>query len=601
MSHPKGNFFFQQRLAVSAFKHAIRVLVLLPGKREAQLTATARLLNLDDSGREPYTALSYTWGDAHFPETISVDEEIIPITTNLHDALCHIRREDQPVTIWVDAVCINQEGVVERSSQVAFMDEIYLSCEAVYIWLGVGDNATPTGTPGSERDHFALVRHFRDDKHFFELPGYRRDFETGLWVFDAEIPGAGVSWMDFEPISTSAWWTRAWTVQETILPTRAVLMYGQSTLTWNDLAEFTFNRARHINNYSGECCGRAHEALGGKRMQAMDNLTGHVMRLEHLRRRTGYIRSFSDVSRAFADRQCKDPRDKIYSILSFAKPGKDRLGIRPDYQKAVRDVYVEAFCLMLQDADMSPSCLLGEGFNSTSFGLPSWVRDFSKAMETGDLLRRAFEAYPLYNASARRLAKVKLTSHGELQLRGTQVDVIKDRSRVAGHHVKASFRPGLLDDWLQVCMRNGITVTHDTVDKTFVQVLCRGVIDDREAGKGKWRLLDANDSELPCDTQWKAFIGGDSRVVSRKYRIGVATGISGQVLYVTWNGRLGLGDPQVEIGDVVWIVEGSNVPFILRKTTEPDHYRLIGDTYLHGVMCGECVNDIVDTVTISII
>ncbi|KAK8023331.1 hypothetical protein PG991_006570 [Apiospora marii] len=153
--------------------------------------------------------LSYTWGDAHFEKGILVDNERIPITVNLHNALQHIRQLHEPVTIWV---CINQEDHEERVSQVAFMDKVYSKCEGVYIWLGCDD---PSSTR-PRRDPFAFVRHFRDDRHYFELPGFYRD-KKGHWAFNDDDAD---TWTDMELISMSPWWTRAWTVQETMLPPR---------------------------------------------------------------------------------------------------------------------------------------------------------------------------------------------------------------------------------------------------------------------------------------------------------------------------------------------------------------------------------------------
>lgn len=38
--------------------------------------------------------------------------------------------------LWVDAVCINQSNVSERTSQVRMMDKIYTEAECVVVWLG---------------------------------------------------------------------------------------------------------------------------------------------------------------------------------------------------------------------------------------------------------------------------------------------------------------------------------------------------------------------------------------------------------------------------------------------------------------------------------
>jgi hypothetical protein len=63
------------------------------------------------------------------------------------------------------------------------------------------------------------------------------------------------------------------------------------------------------------------------------------------------------------------------------------------------------------------------------------------------------------------------------------------------------------------------------------------------------------------------------------------------VLYVTEGGRIGLSYPSIEVGDTIWAVEGSREPFVLRETDETGKLRLVGDTYVHGVMSGEVPDD----------
>ncbi len=43
---------------------------------------------------------------------------------------------DRSAQIWADAVCINQNDLNERSSQVTFMGDIYKSAKGCQIWLG---------------------------------------------------------------------------------------------------------------------------------------------------------------------------------------------------------------------------------------------------------------------------------------------------------------------------------------------------------------------------------------------------------------------------------------------------------------------------------
>jgi hypothetical protein len=59
-------------------------------------------------------------------------------------------------------------------------------------------------------------------------------------------------------------------------------------------------------------------------------------------------------------------------------------------------------------------------------------------------------------------------------------------------------------------------------------------------------------------------------------------------LVIIHPGGLGLGPDSVQINDEVWILAGSQVPFILRSVDgSPRRYKLIGEAYVHGIMHGE--------------
>lgn len=42
--------------------------------------------------------------------------------------------------IWIDALCINQDNLEERSSQVALMNKVYSRAYIAIIWLGEPEN-----------------------------------------------------------------------------------------------------------------------------------------------------------------------------------------------------------------------------------------------------------------------------------------------------------------------------------------------------------------------------------------------------------------------------------------------------------------------------
>jgi hypothetical protein len=69
--------------------------------------------------------------------------------------------------------------------------------------------------------------------------------------------------------------------------------------------------------------------------------------LENLQNFTGYNHPpFYEVVQTFSGRNCKDPRDKIYSLFSMAKSPKFD-NYTTDHGATTIDCYTEAFKLML--------------------------------------------------------------------------------------------------------------------------------------------------------------------------------------------------------------------------------------------------------------
>lgn len=111
-----------------------------------------------------FDALSYAWGDTLAPQSITLGNKAgFRITESLFGALRRLRtfraeplEEESPIIhtdefkltrvegLWIDAICINQANIMERSSQVAMMATIYKSARVVFIWLGTCGRMKPT-------------------------------------------------------------------------------------------------------------------------------------------------------------------------------------------------------------------------------------------------------------------------------------------------------------------------------------------------------------------------------------------------------------------------------------------------------------------------
>lgn len=134
----------------------IRMLHLECGSGSSLLQCTLHKVSLQSVPTPSYEALSYTWGDENDRREIVVNGYIVDVTFNLYSALCRLRLEDETRVLWIDALCINQTDLDERSQQVQLMRNIYTTCEQTVIWIGEPpEDMLPTWEmhwTGDERD-----------------------------------------------------------------------------------------------------------------------------------------------------------------------------------------------------------------------------------------------------------------------------------------------------------------------------------------------------------------------------------------------------------------------------------------------------------------
>ena len=137
-------------------KDDIRVLVLWPGRPEEKLLCSFDYVSLADAASSrPYEALSYYWGTDQPNCEIKIQDirkakgkgiskniaksmrfETFYIRSNLDAALRHFRSPDPdtPISLWVDALCINQDDKEEKTHQVQKMSQIYRTANHVLVW-----------------------------------------------------------------------------------------------------------------------------------------------------------------------------------------------------------------------------------------------------------------------------------------------------------------------------------------------------------------------------------------------------------------------------------------------------------------------------------
>ncbi|KAF7550184.1 hypothetical protein G7Z17_g5891 [Cylindrodendrum hubeiense] len=158
----------------------IRLLKLRHGNWDDDLEA--ELFEADKSFR--YIALSYTWGSPVARKQVVVDETVMGITVNLDLALRTIRSPDVPVTLWVDALCINQESIHDKSQQVNLMHNIF--SWAVEVRAYVGDSLDR-----SQRSHASQLKKLGASNAFqFPTDDERAwvHIRNSFWLLESKEP-----------------------------------------------------------------------------------------------------------------------------------------------------------------------------------------------------------------------------------------------------------------------------------------------------------------------------------------------------------------------------------------------------------------------------
>ena len=330
----------------------VRILELLPGASADPIAC--RLVVRRLTGVSRFEALSYTWGSTETAATITANGSSLNVTTNLEEALRHLRRKSRRRRLWVDAICINQNDPDERATQVMQMGQIYRNADHVLIWLGPGDCNTDVALAyvswcaGRHDGRFrgALEQCACCPYHWKTWCGQRDDFpgftcptcdiscrcEACLRVRDAIT--AGLTY-----ILSRAWWDRIWVVQEVAMAAGDPFVGCESSwIPWNDLVRL---------EASGNIWPGRREAI-----LHLNEIRYNVKKPQRLRNDTGpstHSRKPDDIFqwlRKTSRFQAINPLDKVYGLLGMTRIRRWR-EFRPDYSASMQDLI---YTLVLENA-----------------------------------------------------------------------------------------------------------------------------------------------------------------------------------------------------------------------------------------------------------
>lgn len=382
-----------------------------------------------------YDALSYTWGDpctvylstqdissqeawAARAFDIEVDGKAVSVSSNLYAALLGLRSHlahqkdprfaDAPQSsglFWIDALCINQNDLEEKSSQVMMMSRIYHQARLVFAWLGGGDRL-------SAQAFYDLITIAQLCQGKKRDPKELRNFDI---LCDETYRKLGIpkldytSWIGVFLLFNRAWFKRAWIVQEIVLAREPWFMCGRQLANvetilssfeilqrsrWFEqlrrIAEPLIQNYRMVTDYSSTLTS-ARSSLKlyrPRKTNLLDSAFGIILQDVRISLGTidGLAKDGSSPKRPSLSRllqwyrytESGDARDKVYAFVSLSSEQQTR-PLTVNYELDVVEVFIEVTRHLLDSSHNLKIFSLKKYpiDGAPTLELPSWVPDFT--------------------------------------------------------------------------------------------------------------------------------------------------------------------------------------------------------------------------------
>ncbi|KAF8849413.1 HET-domain-containing protein, partial [Acephala macrosclerotiorum] len=555
----------------------IRLLHLLPGDSSEPVHVVLEAVPFTSDNVPDFEALSYCWGSEENPMVIFVgesDEFTLAVTRNLGEALSYLRFENASRVLWIDAICVNQQDLDERSRQVKRMADIYSNAGRVIVWLG----------PESEDSDIAIDCIEEVASHVevnWSIYAMHSKTDSTHWA-DGNVP-APFDTHEYLALSNFLgrnWFERLWIWQEVLLSSHdPVVVCGNRSLAWDAIRSAMLCLIRKPlpphTSYEDDKVFRSnlhkvYAICSGNRAQPFNALINQTRHCE-----------------------CSDPRDRVFALLSLVHPWWDVSKLELSYTKDVFEVYQEAMLFWSRKA-RSLSLLPTVEMRAERQKGPSWVPDWS--------VRRTTWYLPLCLAGGRSVAVIPHDAGKVLPLTGIivgEIGVVEkfDFPDAEMHQLETTAR-----ELCKVLSRSGITGPFIRGSKPVrdlcVVLMVGNFAEDyyppdnncptlEETERALCHVLDheyASTRTLRHSADATNLLEG-ALMSLKTFNFVLKYGLH-RSLFKSTEGHLGLGPAEAQPGDIIAVLLGCHSAMILRLV-EDNKYKVVGEAFCQGFSNGE--------------
>lgn len=300
-----------------------------------------------------YHAISYTWGDPGSNTTILINDRAFQVRTNCEFVLKQAHWFEKANYYWVDAICINQGNLGEKSMQVSIMGSIYE--HAAHVLACAGEHADDS----SFLAHELKQRPFTQNKYRKSSPmRLSLRFQLGQRLSTTMRFLRAVDCFLERP-----YFSRLWILQELHNSKDATFLCGSDSIPKNLIYDMSDGISNHTNSFDASGMFSSIVATFIRRLPVIrrfgamreywwksSNAPKEDERLYHTARRVllfvGPRNDLWTLIDTATILQCQERKDKIFGLISLIDWGA--FGpIIPDYTQTDFEVVVGFFRALL--------------------------------------------------------------------------------------------------------------------------------------------------------------------------------------------------------------------------------------------------------------
>ncbi|KAH7312664.1 heterokaryon incompatibility protein-domain-containing protein [Stachybotrys elegans] len=553
----------------------IRLIELLPGVPSD--VVRTRLLTVPLQDTPPYFAISYVWGDID-RESVNIEcnGHVIGITQNLHWALRRVRLPSTVRMLWADAICINQNDLIERSTQISFMGDIYAGARQVLVCIG---------EPPTVGDDVAVGM-------LVQCVASSDVMSKNLTAEENDLLASQFShWKALASLMSSLWFSRAWVIQEVGMSQQSVVLYGQHDFLYADLIQ--------VASWASQQPSLLQFGIPSLRIHVEWRDWTASGSSDNMMSMASPPKTFYDLVDHASLLSCRDPRDHVYAFLGhpLARRGDGGgLLVKPDYRKQDAEVFLEFMVASLDTVGLRALVTVENTQQTLADDFPSWINRWN-IPGTWNKISQLPEQVFMAGGPASLGHRPSISGH-RLELFGSDVDAVWRcfHFQSLNFFTVRSQNSSVVDDTgrafdiyqlAQIILGNDFPCSYGNDRDLRLRAFSVALAAAPPQGSPDGMLF-----ALLC------VLGGSSDLTrnysnevkeeaAKTYWNRVASLLIGRKFAISERGRYCLVPTLSRPGDRICVVYGLDVPLVMR--TAHGRLQLLGEAYVGGIMNGEAI------------